>query len=123
MEGVAPWIKLEKHISLYMLENSKVSVYHQFCIVADEQYKSHYKLFTDESQTLEPTKSTACAMYDPQLQRVITWKLHPDHSVIASELFALMKSLEYIESTENKSPDYVVFTDSQAAFVYGYIFW
>ena len=55
----------------------------------------------------------ACAIYFPHLKKTFSWKLHPNKSVIFSELFALRQALMYIKLYTIQN--YVIFSDSQSA--------
>ena len=53
-----------------------------------------------------------CATYFPYNKQVHHYRLHSDHSVVFSELFAIRQALEHIEG--NTGCNYLVFSDSQA---------
>ena len=69
--------------------------------------------FTDGSKGINNESYVGCATYFPCNKQVHSYRLHPDHSVVFSELFAIRQALEHIEG--NTECNYLVFSDSQAA--------
>ena len=71
-------------------------------------------IYTDGSKY--SNGSTAAAMYIPSLQSATTWRLNPAHTVIGSELFAILKALEYCcLDPRLRSENILLLTDSQSA--------
>ena len=57
--------------------------------------------------------STAAGIYIQEEKKAISWKLNPDHSVLAAELFAIKKALQIV--TLNKYEKTVIFSDSKTS--------
>ena len=67
-------------------------------------------IYTDGSKIDDPITSVASALFDQSKNYVTTWKLNLLHTVLAGELYALLKALEYISL--HRYTWKVVFTDS-----------
>jgi hypothetical protein len=57
-------------------------------------FPSYVHIYTDGSKYSNGFTATAAAMYIPSLQSATTWRLNPAHTVIKSELFAILKAME-----------------------------
>lgn len=75
-----------------------------------DQYPGFHILYTDGSKQESPGASVSSGLYDCQGSMAISWKLNPEHSVIAAELFALKKALEYIQNQRHNN--WIICTDS-----------
>lgn len=107
-----PWINIDSLIKLDF--ENKVFNNDTFERYVDLFYKDYTLLFTDGSK-IEDTRiySTASGMFCPSNSLSICWKLRPEHSVIGSELFALWRTLLFVEN--NHFNNVVVFCDSKSA--------
>lgn len=78
-----------------------------------ERFLNHTIIYTDGSKIDHPQTSVAAGFFVENLSIAACFKLHPDHTVVAAELFAIHKALQYVQNYING--DCVVFTDSQSA--------
>lgn len=100
----ATWYDIQEKILVDTIEPKDFEAY------LTKEFPDFFSLYTDGSKQDTPESSVASGLYDCQLQRAVSWKLHPEHTVIAAELFAIKKALEYISS--QKHGKWIVFTDS-----------
>jgi ribonuclease HI len=108
---VPPWDSAGKFISLGEGEaDSGCNALFQDYVSCN--YSSYSQIFCDGSQLQKP-QSTASGMYIPETKLATCWRLNPQHSVTASELFAIWKSLKYVEL--HRPQDYIIFSDSRTA--------
>lgn len=75
-----------------------------------QEFPNYHFIYTDGSKQETPENSVASGFYDVQAGIANSWKLHPGHTVIAAELFAIDKALEHIDNQSHTN--WVVFTDS-----------
>lgn len=102
-----PWHNLDKQISHeFPKSNLSSTSFEQYL---KENYKEHIPIYTDGSK--HKNGSTASAIYAPFINKVKTFKLIPQHSVVGSELFAIKKALDFIQET-NPQCNYIILTDS-----------
>ena len=91
-----------------------------FIVYNNETFKSyserffpnHRHFYTDGSKVITPL-STSCAMYSEFHKLTECWKLRPEHSVVHSELYAILQALLFLQ--RNPFPLVILFTDSQSA--------
>ena len=76
-----------------------------------ETYPASIRVFTDGSASPPPQRAVGVGVVVPQQQHTARWKLHPDHSIVAAELFGILQALLYIKSL-NSHHSYVICTDS-----------
>ena len=74
-------------------------------------FPEHTDLYTDGSKNDSP--STAAGIYIPSKKISVSWLMNPNHTVIAAELFAIRKALQYID--RNIPGNCIVFSDSLSA--------
>ena len=98
--AIPPWTEMNIDTRTSLMNDNVIPHNIQFKALVELQYDGYYQIYTDGSKLSNP-ESTACALYDPQMNTVKTWKLQPDHTVLASEIFAIIKSLKYIEVLNN----------------------
>lgn len=95
---------VRENIILDQVDPSKFNNYLQ------ANYSNYKYIFTDGSRRDIPNQSVASGMFDPAKMKAISWKIHPDHTVLAAEMFAILNAMLYIESESHNS--WVIFTDS-----------
>ena len=78
-----------------------------------EQYPGHLHIFTDGSRSAGG--SVSAAMYVPHSHFSVSWLLHPAHSVLGAELFAILQALRYTSQTLESAPRILILSDSQSA--------
>ena len=108
---VPPWLNVSQYIVVDFHEN--VDGNETFNRYVNKYFNNLAQIYTDGSKIRLPNTnetSVACGLYDPQTRLAHCWRLHPDHSVIAAELYAIWKSLEDI-----RHPRAIIFTDSRSA--------
>lgn len=111
---VNPWVDIYERISLELptmtpLRETSNGIFQEFY---QENYPQHFAIYTDGSKW--DTGSAAAAIYVPSENKVITYKLNPAHSVLGTELFAILRALEYVKY-QNVRSECVIFSDSQSA--------
>ena len=79
----------------------------------EKNYRLYFDLYTDGSKITDTDTSVASGLYIPLLGYTANWKLHPDHTVMGSELYAIYKALEFID--KNLACECVIFTDSMSS--------
>lgn len=111
ISSIPPWIEQEQCI--YSTTNDiRTEVDLQSYI--EEEFRNYNVIYTDGSRTVETETSVAAGIYIPNKSIAISWKLNPAHTVVAAELFAIHKALEYILN-DNNNDNYLIFSDSQGA--------
>lgn len=88
----------------------KIITQDTFKLYLEKFYPQYIEVYTDGSKKNDPDVSVASGIYIPNLDFVACWKLNPEHTVVGAELFAIYKSLQFIE--KNLPNNCVVFTDS-----------
>ena len=78
-----------------------------------DHYPGHVCIFTDGSRSA--TGSVSAAMYVPHARFSVSWLLHPVHSVLGAELFAVLQALRYSSQSLASESKVIVLTDSQSA--------
>lgn len=73
-------------------------------------YRNYRYIYTDGSKRNTPIQSVASGMFDPSKMIGTSWKVHPDHTVLAAELFAILNAILYIEREDHSR--WIIFTDS-----------
>ena len=93
-----PWVDLSTNIKLDL----PIEILHSAHTNADfvnylsNNYPDHVYIYTDGSKL--DTGSTSAALFIPELKKACSWLLGPHRSVVASELFAIWKSIQYVNS-------------------------
>ena len=116
-----PWYPFDRLLNLeYPVEaNSKNKVinlaietakFNEYC---ESNYKSFTHIFTDGSHISAPS-STSAALYIPEILFCDSWKLDPNYNILAAEMFAIHKALQFIIN-HLPSCRTVIFTDSRSA--------
>jgi ribonuclease HI len=109
-----PWISLHDYVRLYMPDRVGIGDRDIFIDMCNLEYSNYVKIYTDGSKIHQPEISTTSSFYNEKTKQTTNWKLHPDHSVLAAELFAIKQALSIIKLYQNNN-NYVIFTDSRAA--------
>ena len=78
-----------------------------------DHYPGHICIFTDGSRSA--TGSVSSAFYVPDSRLSVSWLLHPFHTVLGAELFAILQALRYSSQTLESGTRVLVITDSQSA--------
>lgn len=55
----------------------------------------------------------AAGMYIPGHNMAVSWRLHPDHSILGAELFAIFQALSYIDTKALGNS--IIFSDSKSS--------
>ena len=112
LSQVPPWFKMSE----YIIDTLTIELYNDesFSQYLDNHYKDFEIIYTDGSKILQPAESVGAAMYLPERSKINTWKLIPQHTVVASELFAIKKALEWTASNSLSDKYTIIFrpTDS-----------
>jgi ribonuclease HI len=114
LKYLPPWRSLSECVNLDMPNRVGIRDKETFYNMCELEYNNYNKIFTDGSKVYQPETSTASSFYDERTKLTTNWKLHPDHSVLAAELFAIKQGLTIITSYQNNT-NYVIFTDSRVA--------
>jgi ribonuclease HI len=114
LKYLPPWKSLCEYVKLDMPDRVGFRDKEIFSTMCELQYNNYDKIFTDGSKIYQPEVSTSSSFYDEKTKQTTNWKLHPDHSVLAAELFAIKQGLIIITAYQNNT-NYVIFTDSRAA--------
>ena len=61
---------------------------------------------------MEDVLNVGAAVHLPELPLTFNWKLDPNHSVIAAELFAILKALEWVDYYGTPLANYAICSDS-----------
>ena len=85
-----------------------------FQIYVGNRFRHMLHFYTDGSKLSDSCPSVSAGLYVPNCNRAFSWHLHPDHSIVAAELFAILKTLQYIEKYHS-GEDCIIFTDSRTA--------
>ena len=93
---------------------SLVAVNDQFTIFFSDKYPSSYAVYTDGSKL--DTGSVSAGMYVARLGLSFSWLIHPSHSVMGAELFAILRALRFVaERGEFRESRVVILSDSMAS--------
>ena len=80
----------------------------------DKMYNNFIEIYTDGSKLEDG--STSAAMFVPHQSIATSWKLNPFHSVLGAELYAILKSLQFVATKPTlENHNIVLFTDSKSA--------
>ena len=85
----------------------------EFQAYIDEYYKQFNEIYTGGSKINEPVPSVASAIYIPYINRMISWKIRCEHSIISAEFFAILQALKYVKSQLGGS-NWIIFSDSMS---------
>ena len=110
---VPPWLDDSANNTVLTRDDSLIQSNDTFVDYCHTVYPFHKYCFTDGSKCAVGEAYVGCAMYMQGENRVHSYRLHPEHSVVFSELFAIRQALEYINF--NTMGNYIIFSDSQAA--------
>lgn len=111
--NVSTWEDLSSRIALTLPHDHlhDASINHTYTKYLSENFPNYKHIYTDGSKLQDG--STSAAVYLPEKKITFTYKLNPSHSVLGSELYAILKALQHISSEDN--PKYVILSDSQSA--------
>ena len=84
-----------------------------FIDYVSEEYPNFDVYYTDGSKVRGNVLIVGCSIYFPAQGIGSTYRLHLEHSVIYSELFAIDKALETIQQCD--SQDFIIFSDLESA--------
>jgi ribonuclease HI len=114
MKYLPPWKSLSNYVKLDMPDRVGVRDREIFLDMCNLEYNNCDMIYTDGSKMHHPEISTTSSFYNEKTKETTNWKLHPDHSVLAAELFAIKQALSIINLYKNNT-NYVIFTDSRTA--------
>ena len=111
------WTDLSGMVSTSLdgVKKSQVSIIgaqQSFSVKVEESYSDYLQIFTDGSRQID--NRVGAAIFIPELHHSKGWRLNGGHSVLVSELFALLQGLLWIVSCDLRR-NFVIFTDSMAA--------
>lgn len=78
-----------------------------------EEYPYFNHIYVDGSKKKGEHESVAAGMFIPAQKIAVSWRLHPEHTVVSAELFAIYKALQHIETQGMGSS--VIFSDSRTS--------
>lgn len=78
-----------------------------------ENFPFYTCIYVDGSRKQGDGESVASGLYIPESKLGVSWRLHPEHTIVAAELFAIHRALQYIEIQDIGSS--VIFTDSRTS--------
>ena len=117
LSPIPPWNSLKSSISINLTNHINktqpaVARLTSFLITLAYKYPDYFFIYTDGSKSkMEDIVNVGAAIYIPDLPLALQWKLEDNHSIIAAELFAILKALHWI--TEHAQPaKYVICSDS-----------
>ena len=90
-----------------ILESIPPESFDQYCQC---KFKEFEYIYTDGSVTETPEISASSGIYHANEKMATSWRIHPSHTVVASELFAILNALKYIEARPQDK--WVIFSDS-----------
>ena len=110
-----PWYPLHKIIhtsfsslKVKELEGAAVQIYSE---LKQSKFCNFEYVYTDGSASADPERRVGAGLVVPLRQHTGRWRLQPEHTVLAAELFAILQALEYIHGLDSGEKT-VVFTDS-----------
>ena len=106
---IEPWYDIKDLINYE--SNVIIRNNNEFLEYLNQNYINFNTTFTDGSKIKNPI-SVASAMYVPKDNVVRCWRVREEHSVVASELYAIYRALHW---TKSQSQNFILFTDSTAA--------
>lgn len=110
---IPPTINMEDFVSTDVqgtLPTDAVDFYH----LLETKYSDCTEVYTDGSKL--QSGETAAGMYVPHLQFTATWRLNSIHSVLGSELFAILKATQFILTYfTQRNQKFVILTDSRVS--------
>jgi len=109
---VPPWSSVSSFISTGYDVGTGLMHSALFSAHLDRLYPGHCEVYCDGSR-MGGELSTACGIFIPSSSRAVAWKLHPHTSILSAELFAILKALQWIQTTQQ--PRWVVCSDSLSA--------
>ena len=116
---VPPHIDLTSRIAFDMFEGENDIIQNvikktRFTARKEEIYRDFIEIYTDGSKLEDG--STSAAMYLPHQEKVTSWKINPQHSVLGSELYAIFKAVQFVASKPVlQNHNIIIFTDSKSA--------
>lgn len=111
LSSIPPWLNIDSKIIMdFPFRELNKERFEEYTASNLSGFK---KLFTDGSKITEPAISVSAGLFFSDHSTAISWKIHPQHTVVAAELYAIWKCLQYIDLyiIENC----VVFTDSMTS--------
>ena len=108
---VPPWRCVDDFVYLDYSEDVYNNV--TFLSYVGKYYRNSILLFTDGFKVSDGEEcSVAAALFVPSQSTSKCWKLRSDHSVISSELYAILGALQYC--VDNEIVNAVIFSDSKS---------
>ena len=108
---IPPWLEVgDKVITCFPFEDVTKE---NFAKYSEENFPNYRKLYTDGSKVTAPDVSVAAGLCDPEMGYTGYWRLHPEHSVVAAELYAIWKCLQYADM--HTADSCIIFTDSRTS--------
>ena len=108
---VPPWINLRDRIRMDIKDLSSINKVCIFNALRNEEYAEYLSFYTDGSKSEQGVGS---AVFIGDIGIALSWRIHQRHSVIASELYAILRALKWILENMNDCKC-VIFTDSRSA--------
>lgn len=110
-------VDIKQYVHTQMTTDNKTLIFS--CITLFNEmieyiYKNVIQIYVYGSKVADT--SAACAIYEPISKLAMSCKLHPKHTVVATEFYALYLALIFIKlSLEFIQSSYVILTDSKTA--------
>ena len=108
---VPPWFSLSDRVQLDIVGMSSVNKNNIFNWLRYTVYSDHYSFYSDGSKS---DQGVGSAVFIGDIGLSLSWRLHNDHSVMASELFAIFNALKWILDHMDHCKC-VIFSDSRGA--------
>ena len=83
----------------------------------DEKFENCIRIYTDGSKINEPEVSCGAAVVIKRLHttEMLNFRLPPEMSILACELFAIDQALLYISTYDGNETKFVIYTDSKSS--------
>ena len=112
LSPIPPWTSLLPYLTNFY-NYEEINSNEKFINYINQKFPNFQPIYTDGSKT-NPDSSVACAIFSPLDNKIFSWKLHNQHSVLGSELFAIDKALQYIQKYYPHTNS-IILTDSKTS--------
>ena len=106
-----PWFPLGENINLDFWQGCQSNPSISLAFLTQTNYVNCLSFYTDGSKSPQGVGS---AVFLEDFEHTLSWRLHKDHTVLASELFAVLSSLKWIFNNLQECRC-VIYTDSKVA--------
>lgn len=105
---IPPWQRVEEYINDEINDIRTEETLKEYI---SEYFPQYSIIYTDGSKINNPEVSVSSGMYVSHTSQATCWRLHPQHTVVVAELFAVLQALMYIEREQDRT-NYIIFSDS-----------